>query len=292
VEAKMTELSPKAQALLWDAIVADMPSDSDRARVRGKLVAQLGAGALVSSAAIAASAANAATIGTVAGSTAHGASAMTATTTAASHAGLSAVGTTAATATLNSGGLGIVAKTAIAAVLAGAVGIGANMAIRNTTQSSPAVLPQQPSSESEHSAPLPAVRERVEERQIVTSEKIEKPVPIVEPRSHPQRQFTLERKQGTAKSRPTLDAELELLRAAQLAMRQGDARSALDTLESHAQRFPRGALSQERDATRAIALCELNRLDEGRLVAQRLLAKSPRSPLAERIYRSCGALDK
>lgn len=290
----MTELSPKAQALIWDAVLADMPSENDRARVRGKLVAQLGAAALVSSAAIATSAANAASIGAAAGGAAHGAahgaSAAMATATAASHAGVSA-GTATATATLASGGLGIVAKTAIAAALVGAVGVGTVATIRSTP-SSPTLSSQQQASRVEHSAPVTAAPKPVQEREWLTSEKVEKPNLVSRPRSRTQRQYALEHRRVAAKSRPTLDDELELLRSAQTSLRQENAQLALDTLDNHARKFPSGTLSQERDATRAIALCELNRLDQGRVVARRLLEKSPRSPLAARIYRSCGPLDE
>lgn len=291
----MTELSPKAQALIWDAVLADMPSENDRARVRGKLVAQLGAGALVSSAAIAASVANAASVASAAGGAAHGAahgaSAVMATATAASPAAVSTVGTTAATATLTSGGLGIVAKAAIAAALVGAVGVG-TVAIR-PTQSPPVQPSQQQIAPIERSAPPAAAKEEpVEEHDWLTSEKVEKPTLVSRSRSHTRREYTLGHKQVTGKSRTTLNDELELLRAAQVSLRQGNAQLALDTLDNHARRFPTGTLSQERDATRAIALCELNRLDQGRAAARRLLEKSPLSPLAARIYRSCGPIDE
>ena len=59
-------------------------------------------------------------------------------------------------------------------------------------------------------------------------------------------------------------------------------------LDAHARLFPRGAMRQEREATRAISLCELGRVEAGRKVARRVFARSPRTPLAKRVARSCG----
>jgi len=61
----------------------------------------------------------------------------------------------------------------------------------------------------------------------------------------------------------------------------------LRILEDHARRFPNGALAEERDAARVLALCDLQRLDEARDVARRFLREHPRSPLAPRVAHAC-----
>ncbi|AUX20796.1 hypothetical protein SOCEGT47_012700 [Sorangium cellulosum] len=85
-----------------------------------------------------------------------------------------------------------------------------------------------------------------------------------------------------------LDAEIALLRDAQQALQAGQFAQALAKLNEHASRYPRGVLSTEREASRAIALCRSGRAASGRTIAARLLAKSPGSPLATRVRAACG----
>ncbi|WP_437648751.1 hypothetical protein [Sorangium sp. So ce362] len=85
-----------------------------------------------------------------------------------------------------------------------------------------------------------------------------------------------------------LDAEIALLRDAQQALQAGQFAQALSKLNEHASRYPRGVLSTEREASRAIALCRSGRTASGRAIAARLLAKSPGSPLATRVRAACG----
>jgi hypothetical protein len=53
-------------------------------------------------------------------------------------------------------------------------------------------------------------------------------------------------------------------------------------------RFPSGALAEERDASRVLALCAAGRAAEARVIATDFLAKHPRSPAASRVRASCG----
>ncbi|WP_437969365.1 hypothetical protein WMF04_08730 [Sorangium sp. So ce260] len=85
-----------------------------------------------------------------------------------------------------------------------------------------------------------------------------------------------------------LDAEIALLRDAQQALQAGQFAQALAKLNEHASRYPRGVLSTEREASRAIALCRSGRAASGRAIAARLLARSPGSPLATRVRAACG----
>ncbi|AUX29798.1 MULTISPECIES: hypothetical protein [Sorangium] len=96
---------------------------------------------------------------------------------------------------------------------------------------------------------------------------------------------------GTAAARPGaegLDAEIALLRDAQQALQAGQFAQALSKLNEHGSRYPRGVLSTEREASRAIALCRSGRAAAGRAIAAKLLAQSPGSPLATRVRAACG----
>ena len=77
-----------------------------------------------------------------------------------------------------------------------------------------------------------------------------------------------------ASRKPTsvdLAAELALIRRARAAKPE----QALELRADHARSFPAGALSSEREALRAAALCELDRLDEARRTIDRFLADDP-----------------
>jgi hypothetical protein len=61
-----------------------------------------------------------------------------------------------------------------------------------------------------------------------------------------------------------LAAEVALLRDADAELQAGDALRALALVRIHARRFPDSQLWAERDATRILALCALDRVDETR----------------------------
>ena len=82
-------------------------------------------------------------------------------------------------------------------------------------------------------------------------------------------------------------SELDLLHRAQAAWRAGQARSALGLLDEHRTRFPRSALGVERDALRALSLCELGRRREAAQLARQVLAREPHSPLRAALEQSC-----
>jgi hypothetical protein len=91
-----------------------------------------------------------------------------------------------------------------------------------------------------------------------------------------------------SKSAATLhDEELDLLHAAQVKWRNGDAKGALSQLEQHRALFPSSQLASERDALTALSLCALGRHDEGRALAERFMQAAPRSPLRATVEESC-----
>jgi hypothetical protein len=98
----------------------------------------------------------------------------------------------------------------------------------------------------------------------------------------------LARSERTRKAARTAQAsELDLLHRAQSAWRSGQARNALGLLDEHRTRFPRSALGIERDALRALSLCEIGRRAEAKELARKVLAREPRSPLRAALEQSC-----
>jgi hypothetical protein len=87
----------------------------------------------------------------------------------------------------------------------------------------------------------------------------------------------------------SLAQEAEALARAQAAIQGGRADEALRVLADYAQQFPRGALREEHDALRALALCASDRASEGRAAAQVFLGAHGGSALAERVRQGCPA---
>jgi hypothetical protein len=81
--------------------------------------------------------------------------------------------------------------------------------------------------------------------------------------------------------------EVALLSRAQAELSRGRAQQALDALKEHAQRFPRGALRNERVATRARALCALGRTQEANAELDRMERLNPGSPYWARAREAC-----
>jgi hypothetical protein len=81
--------------------------------------------------------------------------------------------------------------------------------------------------------------------------------------------------------------EVTLLTRAQAELSRGRAQQALEALKEHAQRFPRGALSNERIATRARALCALGRKEQADAELDRVERLNPGSPYWVRAREAC-----
>jgi hypothetical protein len=87
---------------------------------------------------------------------------------------------------------------------------------------------------------------------------------------------------------PDLEGEARMLEQADADLRRGDANAALARLAEHAAKYPAGALREEREGVRVVALCRAGREAEGKTAAERFLARSPHSALATRIRAACG----
>jgi len=84
-----------------------------------------------------------------------------------------------------------------------------------------------------------------------------------------------------------LHAEAAALRAAQGALRSGDARRALALLDEQDERFQHGSLEEERAAARVLARCQAYGPDAVRGAADRFEQRFPRSALLARVRSAC-----
>jgi tetratricopeptide (TPR) repeat protein len=82
--------------------------------------------------------------------------------------------------------------------------------------------------------------------------------------------------------------EVALLSKAQAELSRGRPQEALAALAEHAQRFPRGVLTEERVATRARTLCALGRTQEAQSELKRMQKLNPSSAYLARARESCG----
>lgn len=85
----------------------------------------------------------------------------------------------------------------------------------------------------------------------------------------------------------TMAEELRLLRESRRVLDQGDGRAALALVQTHARRFPRGQLAEEREATRVLALCASGDAVAASRAGQSFVSRYPQSPQLPRVRRSC-----
>jgi hypothetical protein len=87
-----------------------------------------------------------------------------------------------------------------------------------------------------------------------------------------------------------LEAEMRWVRAADAALRGGDAGLALSLLNQHAREFPNGLLAEEREGLRVVAGCQSGASPVVQRAASRFLQRAPRSLMAVRVRAACPAL--
>jgi hypothetical protein len=243
----MDELSPGARALLAAAEMSDDPTTEDAARVRRAVLANVGA--LGATAAL-----------------------MTTSTAQAKAASLLSVG----------------AKLVTALALT-AGGVAATWSyVHHQTSEAVATGPARP----QVAAPPSAL---VTPTDTPAHPALPEPEPPVAPPSkalHPTpRAPRSAEKPDSAPSKPdvavaNLEAEMKLIRGADSALRAGRASEALALLAKHQAEHPHASLAHEREGLRAIAQCQTG-ASGSREVAERFLARSPRSPLAPRLRSAC-----
>jgi hypothetical protein len=90
-------------------------------------------------------------------------------------------------------------------------------------------------------------------------------------------------------ARPASASEEALLVAtAEAQLRGGHPAAALALYEQHLREYPKGALRQESQNGRVVALCGLGRTAEARAYVERFAATHPGSPSLLRLQRACG----
>jgi hypothetical protein len=254
----MTELSPAVRALLAEAGAQHDPSSQQLDRGLDALHATLAFSApLIAASAVSASASSSVA---PAAQTAAAAVKVTALQTAAS---------------AFSGGALVGAKAVklylVTAAVIGSVGTVA------VWRSAPAAAPRARTVESAAER-QPDVRMALPVKapeQVEPSEPVPQPVAAPAPRA------------ARAAREADIGAELALIEAAQQSLQRTQPSRALGQLEQHARSYPRGLLASEREALRAIALCEAGRGAEGRKVRDLFLARAGSTPIAERVRKAC-----
>lgn len=290
------DLSPEARDLIDGARHADGPTDRDRSRVRERLLATIASGAAGTVASSAASSAAASTAGAGVGGLSLGAKVLTAIALA-----------------------GAVGGTFTAAVVAPREG--STTSVESSTKARANVATKQGSVASgrtrggrevrEASFPGsddPSVANAGSEVELDSSSNVGDQ-PVLRAWAASDRSFASRRPRpapASARSEPpaaadqapegpepeaatagTLAAELALLGRAQHALRHEEPDAALRHLAEHAQRYPDGELSEEREATRVLALCAAGDREGARRLAARFLREHPTSPLSSRVRNCC-----
>jgi hypothetical protein len=85
-----------------------------------------------------------------------------------------------------------------------------------------------------------------------------------------------------------LEAEMQLIRAADAALRGGRTSEALSLLGQHAERHPRGLLAHEREGLNLLARCQSGGRAAAQAAAELYVERAPRSPLTPRLRSACG----
>ncbi len=176
-------------------------------------------------------------------------------------------------------GVGMLTKLGAALLLVGGIGVGARQLMledaRPATTASVSVSPTSPAP-----APPAALSERAE-----PVEREAAPAPPASADTAPPAVAPSVRAARPAAS--SIAAETELLQRAQTELAAGDADKALELLDQHQSEHATGALREERQAARVIALCRAGRGDEARVEARRFAAEFPRSPHRARVTSAC-----
>ena len=240
----MRELSQEAQSILTAARSAHDPTNHDRARLRGAMVAQLGAAAVISSSATLAAASGSGVVGVLGALKIIGAvAALTA-----------VVGTTAWQVTRSPSQL-------------------ANKGAQHVQVAQPKAMMAAPgtSIDQNKSPEPPAVR-------LTPSNSAgSQAVPAVHA------QAAMRAAQKTVVDTDALTEQVNILAAVRGDLRQGNAERALVVLNDSASLFDKGSLREEYLGARVLVLRALGRGSDASLAAERFREEMPRSVLASKL---------
>ena len=175
-------------------------------------------------------------------------------------------------------GLGIIGKTILALALVGAVG-GGVYAVRASSRqvapqvAVPPVLAPSAPPPVDVPPPAPEIAEPAHLHAAAQSSSASRKVSPI----------------PTSKESTTgnIEEEFALVGEAQRALGNGNPARALELADRHAERFPKGQLSEERAGVRVLAGCALGRPD-ARAQAEKFLRTRATSPFARRVRAACG----
>jgi len=85
----------------------------------------------------------------------------------------------------------------------------------------------------------------------------------------------------------SIEQEAALVSSAQRALAQGRPTRALDLLDEHQRRHPHGAMAEDRDALRVVALCRAGRPEEAERRRAQFFRRWPKSLHAARVRGAC-----
>ena len=245
----MSGLSPEAKGIIEAARGGDEPTPRDRKRVRTSLLVRLGAGVAAGSAA----------------------------TSAGSGAAAAGAGKAIGMGTLVS----FVPKGIAVLSAVGFIGLGA-YAVQQDPSPAPPSPAVAPASAVSARAPVPAAP--VASSPDHESEPVDKNEEPEEPDRPRPSAMRIDKEPVDAA--PGLAEEVDCLRNAHHALREGRADEAMEVLERDSQ-APSSALAQERAAMRVFALCRMGKVEQARQEAEAFLARWPHSPHATRVASSC-----
>lgn len=250
----MSSLSPESRAIIDAALPGeDLPGEA-RDRLKRKLMIATGvaaAGAATATATQAAAAAQATKAGAAA--------------TAAAIPMVSSVG--------------VLTKIGATVLLVGGLGVGAQQLM---TEDEPA--PAATTSVATVKTPLQRPSEAAPKQPKPVDGNTE-PAPVASTEERAPR--AAQNKRPAKPTASSIAAETELLQQAQSELASGDPQKALELLDQHGSKHATGALREERQAARVLALCRAGRADDARAEARRFAAEFPRSPHRARVMSAC-----
>ena len=284
----MTELSSQTRALLEITRSSDGPTETDRQRLANALATKVGIGAPI-----------------LLGGASVGALPQGGATAAAAIAAGNATATpvTSLATLLSSAGV----KVVLAGLVGAAVGLATMTPVVLLAPGAPEVQPAEPLSgdgasglapgelrQREPSAaknptsggePVPGVVGGNQSPRATAAGGVQSPHPSVSDSTPaaPLGNSAAERPKAAA----SLSREAELLAAVQGELSANKPERALELLDEHERAYSSGALSEERQAARVLALCQAGQRETARYHAIEFLKAAPRSPLVPRIQSSC-----
>lgn len=209
------------------------------------------------------------------------------------------LGSTAGTSTSAAVGIGsVLATVGLASAVLGLVAVAAPGPARRerapaaeTDDEAPRASPSPPSDPPSPGASTSPSPVRAEPARVPAAS--DEPTAPMHPRAAPAALPAPRRPAASALPSPVdadaLSAEAALLRTAHAALAGGNAAAALDALQEHRRRFPRGTLAEERDASSLRAECALGRHARAGHAARRFVAAHPASAYLEALADSCVA---